>query len=98
LNQGMIGWVGVHGERLLANDVDVELRYVNPYPDVIPTRSELCVPIQVRERTIGVLDVQSPKVNAFDEHDVMVIEALADNTAMAFENARLYEALTRQAR
>ena len=96
LGQGMVGWVGLHGERLLANDVDAEPRYVNLYPDVIPTQSELSVPIRVGEEIVGVLDVQSPQPNAFDEDDVRVMETLADQIAIAIENARLYEAVQRE--
>jgi PAS domain S-box-containing protein len=96
LGQGMVGWTGLHGESLLANDVDAEPRYVNLYPDVIPTQSELSVPIQVGEELVGVLDVQSPQRNAFDENDVMVIETLADQIALAIENARLYEAVQQE--
>jgi len=93
LGQGMVGWVGRQGETLLANDVDAEPRYVNLYPGVIPTRSELSVPIRVGEEVVGVLDVQSPQLDAFDENDVMVMETLADQIAVAVENARLYEAV-----
>ena len=96
LSQGMVGWVGRHGERLLANDVRTEPHYVNLYPDVIPTRSELSVPIRVGEETVGVLDVQSPRLNAFDENDVMVMETLADQIAVAIENARLYKAVQQE--
>lgn len=93
LGQGMVGWVSEHGEMLLANDVDAEPRYVNLYPDVIPTKSELSVPIRVGEKVIGVLDVQSDQPNAFSENDVLVIETLADQIAVAIENAHLYEAV-----
>jgi PAS domain S-box-containing protein len=96
LDQGMIGWVGRHGETLLANDVDAEPRYINFFANVIPTRSELSVPIRVGEEIVGVLDVQSPQLNAFDENDVMVMETLADQIAVAIENARLYEALQQE--
>ncbi len=96
LGQGMVGSVGFHGETLLANDVDAEPRYVNLYPDVITTRSELSVPIRVGEAIVGVLDVQSPQLNAFDENDVMVMETLADQVAVAIENAQLYEAVQRE--
>ena len=89
LGQGVVGWVGSHGERLLANDVDAEPRYINFYPDVIPTRSELSVPIRVGGEVVGVLDAQSPLPNAFNESDVMVLETLADQLAVAIENARL---------
>ncbi len=91
LGQGMVGWVGCHGERLLANDVEAEPRYVNLYPDRVPTRSELSVPIRVEDEVVGVLDIQSTQRGAFDESDVMLVETLADQIAVAIKNARLYE-------
>ena len=90
LNQGIVGWVGYHGETLLANDVNAEPHYVNLGPDAALIRSELCVPIRVGATISGVLDVQSLQLDDFDEHDVMVMEALADQIAVAIENARLY--------
>jgi PAS domain S-box-containing protein len=96
LGQGMVGWAGRYGQTLLANDVNAELRYVNLYANVIPTLSELSVPIQVGEEVVGVLDIQSPQLNAFDENDVLVMETLADQVAVAIENARLYEAVQRE--
>ncbi|MFN2270732.1 MAG: PAS domain S-box protein, partial [Anaerolineae bacterium] len=96
LGQGMVGWVGQSGKLLLANDVSVEPYYVNLYPDIVPTRSELSVPIRAGEEVVGVLDVQSPESNAFDENDVVVIETLADQIAAAIENARLYEAVQQE--
>jgi PAS domain S-box-containing protein len=89
--QGMVGWVAEHGTRLLANDVETEGHYVNFYPELIPTHSELTVPIRIGDQTVGVLDVQSPAVNAFDENDVKVMETLADQIAVAMANAQLYE-------
>jgi PAS domain S-box-containing protein len=91
LDQGMVGWVGEHGLRLVANDVAAEQHYINFYPDLIPTRSELSVPIRLGDKTVGVLDVQSPEVNDFDENDVKVMETLADQIAVAIANAQLYE-------
>ncbi|MEE8392363.1 MAG: PAS domain S-box protein, partial [Anaerolineae bacterium] len=96
LGQGMVGWAGLHGERMLTNDVNAEPHYVNLYPDVIPTQSELSVPIRVGDDIVGVLDVQSPQTDAFDEGDVRVMETLADQIAIAIENARLYEAVQRE--
>jgi PAS domain S-box-containing protein len=51
------------------------------------------VPVKVGQEVVGVLDVQSPQSDAFDENDVTVIETLADQIAVAIENARLYEAI-----
>ncbi|MBN1429724.1 MAG: GAF domain-containing protein [Anaerolineae bacterium] len=90
LGQGMVGWVAQRGERLLANDVRTEPRHVNFFPDVLLTRSELDVPIKIGQEIVGVLDVQSPQLDDFDEDDVMVIETLAGQIATAIENARLY--------
>jgi PAS domain S-box-containing protein len=96
LGQGMVGWAALHGETLLANDVNAEPHYVNLYPGVLPDGSELSVPLQIGGESVGVLDVQSPQKNAFDENDVMVIETLADQIAVAIENARLYEKLQQE--
>ncbi|MBN1811129.1 MAG: GAF domain-containing protein [Anaerolineae bacterium] len=92
LKRGIVGRAGYYGKSLLANDVDAEPRYVNPYPDVIPPRSELSVPIGMGGEVVGVLDIQSPQRNAFDEGDVLTMEALADQIAAAMKNARLYDA------
>jgi light-regulated signal transduction histidine kinase (bacteriophytochrome) len=96
LGQGIVGWVGLHGEILLTNDVTSEPRYVNFYPDVLPTNSELSVPLRIGEEIVGVLDIQSPRTDAFDDNDVMVMETLADQIAVAIENARLYEKLQQE--
>jgi PAS domain S-box-containing protein len=96
VGQGVVGWVGDSGQTLLANDVDAEPRYVNLYPDVLPTRAELSVPIQIAGRMLGVLDVQSPQRNAFDDNDVLVIQTVADQIGVAIENARLYETSRRE--
>jgi PAS domain S-box-containing protein len=94
--QGMIGWTACHGVTLLANDVALEPRYLNTYPDVVPTQSELSVPIRVGDEVMGVLDIQSPQLHAFDDNDVLVMETLADQIAVAIENARLYKAVLRE--
>jgi len=96
VGQGMIGWAGGHGETLLANDVEAEPRYAALFPGKISTRSELSLPIRVAEETVGVLDVQSPQPDAFDEGDLLVLQTLADQIAMAIENARLYQAARRE--
>ena len=65
--EGISGWVAAHGEPLLVPDVSKEPRYVDMKGTA--TRSELTVPIKVKNEVIGVLDVQSDKLNAFDETD-----------------------------
>lgn len=96
--QGMVGWVAQNQIKLLANDVLEEPSYINLYPDKIITRSELTVPISLGEELVGVLDIQSPRVNAFDENDVRVMKTVADQIAVAIENSRLYEEVRLQLR
>jgi len=90
--QGIIGWVAGSGLPLLVNDVSQEPRYV-PHEALPDTRSELAVPLKIGLRVIGVLDVQSDELNAFDLDDVAVLQALGDQVAIAIENARLFEEL-----
>ena len=92
LGQGLVGWVAQHGERLLVDDVTADPRYADSCPDQVADCSELAVPLRVSGEVVGVLDVQSPRLNVFDENDVMVMEILADQIATAIHNAQLYEA------
>ncbi len=88
---GIINWVAQHGEPLLANDVSQEPRY-RFFEPLKSTKAELAVPLRLSGRVIGVLDVQSEHINAFDQEDLFVLEALADQVSIALENARLYAA------
>ncbi len=88
--EGMIGWATHTGESLLANDLSQEPRYVQD--ELLPeTKSELVVPLKVGERVVGVLDVASNELNSFAEDDLFVLQTLANQIAIAIENARLYE-------
>ncbi|MDI7277700.1 MAG: SpoIIE family protein phosphatase, partial [Anaerolineae bacterium] len=94
--KGIIGWVAANGEALLANDVQQEPRYVAD--DTLPaTRAELAVPLKFEGRTVGVLDIQGDQPGAFKPEDLFVMQTLADQVAVAIENARLYVAQQEQA-
>ncbi|MGD2179062.1 MAG: GAF domain-containing protein, partial [Anaerolineae bacterium] len=92
---GITGWVAAAGEPLLVPDVSQDPRYV--WMRGSSTLSELVVPIKLKGQVIGVLDAQSDRLNAFDESDVTVLQSLADQTAVAIDNARLYEQARRLA-
>ncbi len=94
---GIVGWTAETGQSLLANDVSQEPRYIIGFLGEAATKSELCVPLKLAGRVIGVLDVQDTQLNAFDETDLMAMETLADQIAVAIENARLYEETQRRA-
>ena len=91
LGEGMVGWAAETGQMLLANDVSQEPHYVLGILKEALTRAELCVPLKLADQVIGVLDVQDTQLNAFDETDLLAMEILADQMAMAIENARLYQ-------
>ncbi|UCC64321.1 MAG: GAF domain-containing protein [Anaerolineae bacterium] len=96
VGEGIIGWVAQYGRSLMVNDVSQEPRY--RFAEVWPaTQSELAVPLQVESQIVGVLDVQSDRTNAFGEDDSFVLQALADQVALAVRNASLYS-LERQRR
>lgn len=86
--EGVTGWVAATGEPLLVPDVNEEPRYV--WMQGSETRSELTVPLKAKGEVIGVLDVQSNQLDAFDESDLLVLQSLANQAAVAIENARLF--------
>lgn len=88
--EGVSGWVAATGSSLLIPDVSQDQRYV--WMQGSATRSELTVPISVKGQVIGVLDIQSGKINAFDTTDLELMLALANQTGVAIDNARLFAA------
>jgi len=90
LEQGLVGRAARDGEAVVANDVSREPDYLF-IPEFADTRAEMAIPIRFGERRIGVLDIQSTGVDAFDEIDLGTAETLADSIAIAVENARLYQ-------
>ena len=86
---GVSGRVAATGRAVLVPDIRQEPAYVTLHPG--PLGSELVLPLQVKGQIIGVLDVESERLNAFDESDMAVLQSLTNQVAVAIENARLYE-------
>ncbi|MBI3536297.1 MAG: GAF domain-containing protein, partial [Chloroflexi bacterium] len=87
VGKGITGTVAQTGQALRINDTTRDPRYIGLRDDV---RSELCVPLKVGERVIGVLNVESPNENAYTEEDEQLLSTVASLLAVALENARLY--------
>lgn len=88
--EGMVGDAALRGTYRLAADVDQEPAYLRM--DELPdTRSELTLPLLMRDQVIGVLDVQRAGTRGFVTQSVQTLQALADQVAMAISNARLVE-------
>jgi len=85
----IVGYVASTGRPRVANKVGEDVVWFNN-PDLPQTASEMAVPIIFGERVIGVLDIQSTEPLAFRQEDVEVMSVLADQIAIAAENARLY--------
>jgi GAF domain-containing protein/HAMP domain-containing protein len=93
---GIVGYVTGTGNPRIALDVGTDaVHFANP--DLPETRSEMALPLRTGERIIGALDVQSTEPNAFDENDVLALQTMADQVAVAIENASLIETETRRA-
>ncbi len=75
---------------VIVNDVTADDNFL-PNPLLPETRAEMAVPMIVGDQLIGVLDVQSEILNRFDEEDVRIKTALAEQVAVAVQNARLYQ-------
>jgi PAS domain S-box-containing protein len=90
-SEGIVGWVHARGKPLLVQDVSKDARYY-PAPELPDTQAELAVPIKLKGKVIGILDVQSSEMEAFSEQDVLTLQAIADQLTIVIENARLYEA------
>jgi len=91
LGEGLVGYAALHREAVLVPDVSQDPRYIKAVEDV---RSELAVPMLLKDRCIGVFDLESPELDAFTKRDVEILTLLASQAAVAIENARLYEAVS----
>ena len=92
LGQGLVGWAAQHKEPVLVADVSQDPRYLNLVPDA---RSELVVPMLIKDRCIGVFDLESPELDAFTKEHKELLTLLSSQAAVAIENARLYEEVRR---
>jgi sigma-B regulation protein RsbU (phosphoserine phosphatase) len=91
LGEGLVGYAALHREAVNVPDVSQDPRYIKIVDDV---RSELAVPMLLKERCIGVFDLESPQLDAFSKRDVEILTLLASQVAVAIENARLYESVS----
>lgn len=86
--EGVTGFVAGAGTPILLEDVDQDPRYIRlPH---IKSRSMVAVPIISKGHGMGVLTVESDRLAGFDQGDLMMLTSLADQVAVALENAELY--------
>jgi PAS domain S-box-containing protein len=88
VGRGITGWVAEHGESVRLGDVHTDARYISLRPD---TGSKLCVPLKLRDRVTGVINLESAKKNAYLEDDQHLLETIAVQIAVVIQNTRLFE-------
>ncbi len=88
--RGIVGYVAAQKKPRIALDVGADAVFFNN-PDLPMTRSELALPLLIRNRVVGVLDIQSDVPQAFNVDDIDVLQTLSDQVAVAIENARLLD-------
>ena len=91
---GITGWVASHRKPLRVNDISQDTRYIQVSPN---TRSELALPLIFRNDILGVLNVESEHIGAYNENDEEMLGTLAGSLAAIIANARLVEQIRRQA-
>lgn len=94
MGQGITGTAAATGHAVRVSDTSKDPRYINAIDSV---RSELAVPLIVRGKCVGVLDIQSRHLDYFTRYQQNILTLLASRLAIAIENARLFEQVKAQA-
>jgi len=95
VGEGITGRAAQQREPVLVADVKKEDGYIEAVPNV---RSELAIPLIVKNRVIGVIDIEARQPGYFKEEHKRLLTLIASRMAVGIENARLYTRTTRQAR
>ena len=95
LGEGVTGTAAARREPILVGDVRNDPRYLNTVDAV---RTEMAVPMTARGKLVGVIDLQSTRVNAYTEYDRALLRLIAGRVSIAIENARLYRRVEKQNR
>jgi len=89
-SEGIVGATAAEKRPHIALDVGFDAVFFNN-PDLPETHSEMALPLLSQNKVVGVLDVQSTEVKAFNQQDVEIFQTLANQLALAIQNARLLE-------
>jgi len=88
-SKSIVGFVAGNGEQLIVNDTTRDATYL-PNPLLPDTRAEAAIPLNVGDRIVGVLDVQSTKPYAFSDDNLRTLQILADQLGIAVVNSELF--------
>ena len=88
VGEGITGWVAQQGKSAIVQNVHQDERYVQVHKH---TKSELAVPLEINGILSGVVNVDSDKLNAFNQNDLALLTELTNQAALVIHNAFLYE-------
>ena len=91
--RSIVTWVARNAKPRIATNVFKDKQYENITPE---TKAEICIPLIFRDEVIGVLDIESSELSAFDEQDKELLQTLAENTSVAIKIAELYDIRIKQ--
>jgi HD-GYP domain-containing protein (c-di-GMP phosphodiesterase class II) len=93
--EGIAGWVAEKGEAIIIHDVQSDQRFFKTADkrSTFITRDMVCVPVKTKDKVIGVLEAINRENGIFDEEDKEALTSLANQVAIAIENANLYQEL-----
>lgn len=96
--EGIAGWVSSYGDSVILPDTREDIRHFRKVADKmqVELRSIISVPMRAKGVVLGALQVVDKQVDRFDESHAMLLEALADASATAIENAQLFEQANRE--
>ena len=87
---GIVGWVAKTGEPLYVPDVSKDSRHIPGSPE---GKSDVAFPLKIRDKVIGVLDIESNKLNGFDDEDLKLLFSFTSQVSIFIENAQLFSDL-----
>ncbi|HDL01734.1 MAG TPA: GAF domain-containing protein, partial [candidate division Zixibacteria bacterium] len=88
--QGLVGHVADNGAPIIVSNVADNPNYINLHHK---TKSEMLVPLKVDGRVVGVFNIESSQLNAYDQNDLNLLTAFAAQAAISIERARLHDEL-----
>ncbi len=93
--EGIGGWVAEKGEAVIIHDVQSDPRFFRSADakSTFVTKDMICVPVKTKDKVVGVLEAINKRAGVFNDDDLEVLNALANQVAVAIENANLYEEL-----
>lgn len=94
LGQGISGWTALHGRAIIVSDVREEPRYISVKPEI---RSEMAVPMEDEGAVIGVVNIASEVVNAYDEQSLKILTLMTNEASRVVSRLWLIKQLRTKA-